>query len=166
MCNTFYTENVKSMKRLMVKVGLTSAIVWKSDRSMKVSVAGSVFFVTWDETHKIQRITFCPTSSNKQSRYTPWRRLGGEEVELLLILDLGTRWGWVVSITPRPRFTPGERTLGTHCTGGWVGPRAGLDTEASGKILCPRRESNPDRPVVQPVVRHYTAWANPAPNVL
>jgi hypothetical protein len=24
------------------------------------------------------------------------------------------------------------------------------------KILCPRRGSNPDRPVVQPVVRHYT----------
>jgi hypothetical protein len=68
--------------------------------------------------------------------------------------------GWVVSITPWPRFTPGERTPGTHCTGGWVGPRAGLDTEARGKILCPCQGSNPDRPVVQPVVRHYTAWAN------
>jgi hypothetical protein len=45
---------------------------------------------------------------------------------------------------------------------GWA-PRAGLDTEDRGKILCPRRESNPDRPVVQPVVRHYTGWANPAP---
>jgi hypothetical protein len=54
-------------------------------------------------------------------------------------------------------FTPGERTPGAHWTGGWVGPRAGLDTEAIGKILYPRRESNPDRPVVQPVVRHYTA---------
>jgi hypothetical protein len=52
---------------------------------------------------------------------------------------------------------PGERTPGTHCTGGWVGPRAGLDTEVREKILCPCRESNPDRPVVQPVVRHYTA---------
>jgi hypothetical protein len=30
---------------------------------------------------------------------------------------------------------PGERTPGTHCTGGWVGPRAGLDTEARGKIF-------------------------------
>jgi hypothetical protein len=29
----------------------------------------------------------------KQSRYTPWRRLGGEEVQLLLILDLGNRRG-------------------------------------------------------------------------
>jgi hypothetical protein len=73
--------------------------------------------------------------------------------------------GWVVSITPRPRFTPGERTPGPHCTGGWVGPRAGLDTEARGKIVCPCRGSNPDRPVVQPVVRHYTDWANPAPDI-
>ena len=32
--------------------------------------------------------------------------------------------GWSA---PRPgRFTPRERT-GTHCIGGWVGPRAGLD---------------------------------------
>jgi hypothetical protein len=29
-----------------------------------------------------------------------------------------------------------ERTLGTHWIGGWVGPRAGLDTEGGGKILC------------------------------
>jgi hypothetical protein len=73
----------------------------------------------------------------KLSHYTPRRRFGGEEVQLLLILKLGTRWGWVVSITPRPRFSPGERTPGTHCTGGWVGPRAGLEAEARGKILSP-----------------------------
>jgi hypothetical protein len=55
---------------------------------------------------------------------------------------------------------PGERTPGTHCTGGWVGLRAGLDTEVRGKILCPCLGSNPDRPVVQSVVIHYTDWAN------
>jgi hypothetical protein len=65
--------------------------------------------------------------------------------------------GWVVSVTPRPRFTPGERT-GTHWIGGWVGPRADLDAGARRKI-CPCRGSNLDRPIVQPVVRHYTAWA-------
>jgi hypothetical protein len=32
--------------------------------------------------------------------YIPWRCLGGEEVYLLLILDLGTRRGWVVSVMP------------------------------------------------------------------
>jgi hypothetical protein len=83
----------------------------------------------------------------KLSRYTPTWRLGWEEVQLLLFLDLGTRRGWVVSIMPRPRFTPGQRAHGTHCTGGWVGPRAGLDAETRGKILCPCRGSNPGRPV-------------------
>jgi hypothetical protein len=29
----------------------------------------------------------------KVFRYTPWRGLGGEKVQLLLILNLGTRWG-------------------------------------------------------------------------
>jgi hypothetical protein len=52
---------------------------------------------------------------------------------------------------------PRRKDPGTHSTGGWVGPRAGLDTEGRGKILCPCRESNPDRLVVQPIVRHYTA---------
>jgi len=33
--------------------------------------------------------------------------------------------GWVVTPTPRPLY-PRERP-GTHCTGGWVGLRAGLD---------------------------------------
>jgi hypothetical protein len=69
----------------------------------------------------------------------------------------------VVSVTSRQRFSPGERIPGTHCTGGWVGLRAGLDTEARGKILCSCRGSKPDRPVVQSVVRYCTAWATPAP---
>jgi hypothetical protein len=61
----------------------------------------------------------------------------------------------VVSVTPRPRFSPGQRNPGTHCTGGWVGPRAGLDTEARGKIVSPL-PGNLGRPVVQPVARHST----------
>jgi hypothetical protein len=54
---------------------------------------------------------------------------------------------WVVSITPWPRFPPGERTPGTHCTGGWVGLRACLDAEAGRKIVFPCRGSNPVCPV-------------------
>jgi hypothetical protein len=64
----------------------------------------------------------------------PWRRLGGEDIYLLLILDLDTR---VVNVMPWPHFTPRERTPGTHWIGGWVGPRASLDTEARGNILSP-----------------------------
>jgi hypothetical protein len=46
----------------------------------------------------------------------------------------GVEWS---GVTPRPRFSPGERTPGTHCTGGWVGLRAGLDPEARGKFFSP-----------------------------
>jgi hypothetical protein len=42
------------------------------------------------------------------------------------ILDLGTRWRWVVSFTHWPLY-PTERAAGTHWIGGWVGPRAVLD---------------------------------------
>ena len=51
---------------------------------------------------------------------------GGSRGMALPFLDHGTRRGWGVSVTPRPLFTPRERS-GTHCTGVWVGPRAGLD---------------------------------------
>jgi hypothetical protein len=50
---------------------------------------------------------------------------------------------------------PCERTPGTHRTGGWVGLRAGLGTEATGKILCLCRDWTP---VVQSLVRDYTDW--------
>jgi hypothetical protein len=84
----------------------------------------------------------------KQSRYMPWRRLGGEEVLLLLIHDLGTRWGWVVSITPRPCFYsrgkdpryPLDRRLG--------GPqsRSGLEAQ-NWNCLCYCSNSNNARSI-------------------
>jgi hypothetical protein len=40
-----------------------------------------------------------------------------------------------------------ERTPGTHWIGVWVGLRAGVDTEAKGKIICLFRGSNLGRPV-------------------
>jgi hypothetical protein len=89
---------------------------------------------------------------------TPWRHLGREEVAPTH--SPPRHWmGWVVRITPRQRFTPWERTPDTHCRGGWVGTIAGLDTEARGKSFHLCRWSNLDRPVVQHVPRHYTAWA-------
>jgi hypothetical protein len=45
---------------------------------------------------------------------------------------------------------PRERTPGTHCTGGRVGPRAGLDTRVRGKIHLPLpgiEPRSPGRPV-------------------
>jgi hypothetical protein len=61
----------------------------------------------------------------KRSRYRPEQALRGSRGIALLFPDLGARSWCVVSITPRPLY-PQERP-GTHCTGGWVGPRTGLD---------------------------------------
>jgi hypothetical protein len=86
------------------------------------------------------------------------KALWGEKLQILLILDLGTRRGWVVSVTSRPRFSPGERTPGTHCTGNLESPRAGLDTETGGKILSPLPGIEPRSPDLL-ACRHYTDWA-------
>jgi hypothetical protein len=84
--------------------------------------------------------------------------LGGEDVQLLLTHDLGTRWGeWSASRLARA-LPPGKGPipLRTHWTGGWVGPRISLGTEARGKTCGLCQGSNLDSPVVQSVVRHYT----------
>jgi hypothetical protein len=67
----------------------------------------------------------------------------------LLILYLGARRGWVVNTTPRPLY-PRERQ-DTHCTGGWVGPRADLD-------VCEKSHPPPgfDPRTVQPEASRYT----------
>jgi hypothetical protein len=38
---------------------------------------------------------------------------------------------------PGRTLAPGKGAPGTHWTGGWIGPRAGLETEVRGKILSP-----------------------------
>jgi hypothetical protein len=97
----------------------------------------------------------------KQSRYTPWWRLGGEEYSsysfFISALDGGE---WSAS-HPSRALAPGEVPQVPIVQE--AGPRAGLDTEVRRKILCLCQGSNPDRPVVEPVVRHYTDWATPAP---
>jgi hypothetical protein len=58
------------------------------------------------------------------------------------------------------RFTPGERAIGTHWTGGWVGSSDGINNVE--KILDPHRDSNSEPSVVQPVAGRYTDYAIPA----
>jgi hypothetical protein len=57
------------------------------------------------------------------------------------------------------RFSPGERTPCTHCTGRWEGHRAGLVKEVRGKFFRLCRRSNIDRLVFQHLARHCTDWA-------
>jgi hypothetical protein len=79
----------------------------------------------------------------------------GEKVQCILILDIGTRWGdWSASQTLCP-LLPGK-VLHFPLYRRLLSLRAGLDSEARGKILCLFQGW---KPVVQSVVRHYTDWA-------
>jgi hypothetical protein len=62
--------------------------------------------------------------------------------------------GWVVNATSRPLY-PRERP-GTHCIGGWVGTRAGLDR-------CGKSRPPPglDPRTFQSVASRYTEYAIP-----
>jgi hypothetical protein len=64
---------------------------------------------------------------------------------------------------PPTALYPRGKDPGTHWTGGWVGPRAHLDTEATGQILLPLPEIEPRSPGRQSIARYYTDWATPAP---
>jgi hypothetical protein len=68
---------------------------------------------------------------------------GGVDVYVHAFLTtslVGSKWS-----ASRPgRFTPGERTPGSHWIGGWVDPRAGLDDVEKRKFLTlPRLELRP-----------------------
>jgi hypothetical protein len=67
--------------------------------------------------------------------------------------------GWVVSVTPRRRFTPGERTpVPIVQEAGWA-PEPVWTQSPEEKSFRIWPGSNLDRPVVQLVARYYTAWA-------
>jgi hypothetical protein len=74
------------------------------------------------------------------SHYTPGRGLGESWYSSysfsISALD-GCEWS---------ASRPEERTPGIHCTGGWMGPRAGLNTEDRGKIILPLPGIEPRSP--------------------
>jgi hypothetical protein len=53
-------------------------------------------------------------------------------------------------------FLPRERAPRTHWIGGWVGPRAVLNTVVGRKIPSLCWESNPRTSIVQHVAKRYT----------
>jgi hypothetical protein len=74
------------------------------------------------------------------------------------ILDLGGEGS-----ASRPgRFTPKERAPGIHCIGGWVGPRAVLDTVVKRKIPSARRESNPRTTIAETNVHDLFEFEHPS----
>jgi len=58
------------------------------------------------------------------------------------ILNLDTRWRWMVSFTPWLLY-PRENSPGTLRIGGWMESRTGQETVAKRNKPCPYLESNP-----------------------
>jgi hypothetical protein len=71
----------------------------------------------------------------------------------LRILDLGIRWRWVISFTPRPLYPQGKSPW-YPLRRNWVGPRTGLNAVVRRIISSPYRDSNP--PIIRPVAHLYT----------
>jgi hypothetical protein len=87
---------------------------------------------------KIWRWTLCLIKHHAMRTYLGSGSVDGQ------ILNLSTRWRWVVSLWPIC-FTSGERTLGIYWIGVWVGPIAGLDA-VTGKNPSSCQELNPGCP--------------------
>jgi hypothetical protein len=89
----------------------------------------------------------------------PWRHMGEWRYSCTILLDLGTRWRWVISFTPQPLYPWGKRS--------WypLDRRLGGPESLSG---CCREEKNLFLVgiwtlAVSPVTQCYTSWAFPTP---
>ena len=122
--------------------------------NMPWTVCGPVISISWalkqhmagkrfaSEADLKQPVAFWLQTLDKTSpQNRPRRPRGGVEVQLYSFFNLGARWGWVVNAMPRPLY-PREGP-GTHCIGGWVDPRAGLE---GAEYLAPTGIRFPDRP--------------------
>jgi hypothetical protein len=66
------------------------------------------------------------------------------------ILDISTRWRWVIILTLRPLYSRGI-TAGTYCIGGWCAPQS-FWTLCGTETSCPYRKSNPGPRVRNPLL--------------
>jgi hypothetical protein len=114
-------------------------------------------YVTSQMAHRTVRYKAVHAYRVKQSLYTPWRRLRGEEYNSYSFTTSALHGGEWSASRPGRALPPGKGPpVPIVQEAGWA-PEPVWTQEVRGKILCPRRGSNSDRPVVQPVVRHYTA---------
>jgi hypothetical protein len=79
----------------------------------------------------------------------------GEWMYSSTIIDLGTRWRWVVSFMPRPLY-PDEKAPVTHWIGGWITPELVWTLLSGEKYLALARSRTP---AAQHVAHHYIDWA-------
>jgi hypothetical protein len=77
----------------------------------------------------------------------------GVEIQLHAFFDLGTRWRWVVSFTPRPLYPPGKNPgYPLDMRLGGTQSRSGRGGEEKSSQHLPGLEP----PFIQPVAQRYT----------
>jgi hypothetical protein len=92
------------------------------------------------------KLSLCLTKHHAMKTY-------GESGGIAPRIFTSTRDGGELSALRSGRSNPRERAPGIRCIGGWVGPRAVLDTVVKRKIPSPRRQSNPRTPIIQLVAQ-------------
>jgi hypothetical protein len=97
--------------------------VWSEFKLQVVSIVPEEFnYLQWRVKFFCALKTKVYPCTGTEALYRPY----GSRGIALLFHEHGTRREWGVSVTPRPLFTP-WKDRGTHCTGSWVDPTAGLD---------------------------------------
>jgi hypothetical protein len=107
-------------------------------------------YVGWIMSIKVTvNFSLCLTEHNAMKACWGWRCSS-------TILDLGTRWRWVVNFMPRPIY-PQERAPGTHPIGGC------LDAVVKRKSPATASTRTPIKVARSPAIHH---WANTAPWIM
>jgi hypothetical protein len=136
---------LQSQKRMYIVALFTPCrLTASSGAADSCSDSQEIPHISWNP-HIHYQVQMSPSKKLTLSHYTPRRRLGGEEINSYLFLTSALDGGEWSAWRPAAIY-PRDRTPGTHCTGGWVGPRAGLDTEARWKILSPLPGIEPRSP--------------------
>jgi hypothetical protein len=81
--------------------------------------AKEIRLATAVETCKYNKGKFHPRKSHKGPQV-------GKRYNSNYFFNLGTRWWWEIRCHTPATLSTGKRNT-THCTGGWVGPRASVD---------------------------------------
>jgi hypothetical protein len=124
-------------------------------------VVYSMMLIQWNFTililgdlYKSQIFSLCQIKRKSSPTTHLWRCRGERMYSSYTFTTLELDGGEWSASRPDRALPLGKGPPNTHCTGGWVGPNASLDTEARGETSCLCPGSNFDRPVIQSIARH------------
>jgi hypothetical protein len=102
----------------------------------EIAMLSLVHYVVKGRKGKKVKLSLCLIKHHAMKAYFEWKYSSTHSWTSALG---GGKW----SASLPGRFTPRETAPGTHSIGGKLGPRAGLDAVAKGKIPSPCRNANP-----------------------